>query len=103
MWAGPAQLTRPDSALKRRWAGLGPKGIGPISPQQPSPLGLGRTRPDRRFGPESFWPITNISRPELVWPREEESLMGGGNYFPPPCLLYAERFCMQEAKKKHAI
>jgi hypothetical protein len=68
-------------------AGLGrtqPKRVGSISAQKigltvlSASFGLGRTRP-RHQG----------------WARKEK---WGGNYFPPPILLHAERYsiCMQE-------
>ena len=64
MWAGTAQLTRPNSA---------PKVVGPMSAQQFTLLlwvwaGPG---PDIKAGPESAWPTKTIKvGPEPAWPRE---------------------------------
>ena len=98
MWAGSAPLIGPDSALKDVGPDSAQKGLGRSRPNNYPPLVWAGPGLDRRFGPEWFWTITNISGPELVWPREEESLMGG-ELFSPPHLLHAERLCMQEAKK----
>ena len=66
MWAGPTQLTRPDST---------PKGLGQSRPNSFTLLRVwAGPGPDIRAGPE------------LAWPRKQN---GGGDYFPPPILLHA--------------
>jgi len=70
IWAGPAQLTRPDSAQKGR-ADLGPIVLS-------ASLGLGRTRPTHKG-----WVRTGLAQ-------KKKKKQGGRNYFPPPILLHAD-------------
>jgi hypothetical protein len=70
IWAGPAQLTRPDSAQKGR-ADLGPKVLS-------TSLGLGRTRLTHKG-----WVRTGLAQ-------KKKKKQGGRNYFPPPILLHAD-------------
>jgi len=92
-WAGPAQLTGLDSALKKGWADL-----GPIK----SPIFVWAIPgPDSRDGPESVWPREEKKR--QCWARislAQQHNIRGGIISPPP-LLHAERcsFCMQGRKK----
>ena len=87
-WAGPTNW--PDSSPKNCWAGLGPP---------TSFLGLGRTSPDLRAGPESPWPIPILLGQTLSGPTEKKKRNERrGTYFPPLASCMQKRFCMQEAK-----
>jgi hypothetical protein len=94
------------------WAGLSPKKVGPISAQRISLFSLGQIWPRHkgwarislahkhiRAGPEPAWPSEGnpiSAGPAPAWPSIKNPTEGG-NYFPPPILLHADRmFCMQE-------
>ena len=72
---------------QKSWADPGPTA---------SYLGLGRTDPDRRVGPESLWPI-HITGPDPVWPKNKKRMNRGGIIFPPASCMQ-KRFCIQEAR-----
>ena len=130
-WAGPAQLTGPDSAPKlvgrfrpkMDWADLGPKKtlLGQIRPRRQgwsgppdwaglSPKFLDRFRPKMGWadlGPKTKKHIIFWARPgpeDRAGPGSawpKPKRGGGGIIFPPP--LHAERysFCMQGKKREN--
>jgi len=60
-WAGPAQLTRLDSAQKKGWADIGPSGIwANLGPTKSYISVWARPGPNSRAGPESVWPTNTL-------------------------------------------
>jgi len=69
-WAGPAQLTGPDSAPKGLGRSRPKNGVGPISAQQFILLLLvwAGPGPDLKAGPASAWPRKVKTRRGIIFP-----------------------------------
>jgi len=68
-WAGPAQLTGPDST---------PKGLGRSRPNKSLFLVWARSGPDIRDGPKSVWPTntSELGQNQLGPAKETQSMLG---------------------------
>ena len=106
-WAGPAQITGPDSA---------PKGLADLGPTKSPIFFWARPGPDSKDGPESVWPIntwlgqnqpgpekekTNNAGPESAWPSNITD-GGRGNYFPSLLPACRTLFILHAGEKKHS-
>ena len=82
-WAGPAQLTGPDSAQKRLGQSQPSRDWADIGPTKSPIFVWAGPSPESRDGPEPVWPReekTNNAGPESAWP---SNITSGGELFPP--------------------